>query len=616
MKKTRLVLVGALACFLFFSCVNEISDNNDKSSKTVIKITSSITDPQTRVKNNDFEFKDSVGLFVLIQPNLFSEERCINNVCFYYSSNSEFMSEKEQYYPTGDYKCDFISYYPYQKVGIKAGKSEIGVSVNKDQTSTGSFSSSDFLVASQKNIITSTAPVDLNYKHIFCKIKIKLKLSGNDSPSSILTKNPIIQINHLNTKSSYNFESMNLGVSSSPQTMIPNGSWNISGEYLVGKEMIVIPQTINSSIDNITVKIGDKIFYGSINTISLTSGKAEELIITCNESTNSLTSSFSHSITPWEENTPTEIPAAEITNLLDLSTISFEESSVYKVYSNGVEIGQLCKEYLLSDNINSQAIVYYPVSDNKVNFAAGKVMRLIDCTESVHGGTAKWDTSTNTLSYITGSWTDTNKFYINANNQLVQTGASNYPKISISADVLSDKRGDENIAYPIIKVGTQYWLRSNFKATFYNDGTPITLKTDFSTESAGYGKPTSTYCFYNQKVVISGKIAPNGWAIPSSQDWQKLITYIQNDASVLKGGSTSWTESEYLVSNLSGFYAVGAGYFDSTYICRKEQVRFWMAGDTQTSVADKVVCLQYYSNKVTEEFHKTTNALSLRMVRR
>ena len=105
---------------------------------------------------------------------------------------------------TGDYKCDFISYYPYQKVGIKAGKSEIGVSVNKDQTSTGSFSSSDFLVASQKNIITSTAPVDLNYKHIFCKIKIKLKLSGNDSPSSILTKNPIIQINHLNTKSSYN----------------------------------------------------------------------------------------------------------------------------------------------------------------------------------------------------------------------------------------------------------------------------------------------------------------------------------------------------------------------------------------------------------------------------
>lgn len=71
MKKTRLVLVGALACFLFFSCVNEISDNNDKSSKTVIKITSSITDPQTRVKNNDFEFKDSVGLFVLIQPNLF-----------------------------------------------------------------------------------------------------------------------------------------------------------------------------------------------------------------------------------------------------------------------------------------------------------------------------------------------------------------------------------------------------------------------------------------------------------------------------------------------------------------------------------------------------------------
>jgi phosphatidylserine/phosphatidylglycerophosphate/cardiolipin synthase-like enzyme len=84
-----------------------------------------------------------------------------------------------------------------------------------------------------------------------------------------------------------------------------------------------------------------------------------------------------------------------------------------------------------------------------------------------------------------------NNTQINSNNNI----SINYPNISISADVLSDNRGDENITYPIIKIGTQYWLRSNFKATFYNDGTPITLKTDFSTESAGYGKPKRDGCF-------------------------------------------------------------------------------------------------------------------------
>ena len=613
MAKTRLVLVGALACSLL-SCVNEISENNDKNGKTVIKIISSIAAPQTKVKNNDFELKDSVGLFVLIQPNLFSEERCINNVCFHYSSNSEFISEKEQYYPTGNYKCDFISYYPYQKRGIKAGKAEIEVSVNSDQTSSRSFAFSDFLVAYQKNVITSTVPVGLNYKHIFCKIKLKLKLNGND-PSSILAKSPIVHIDNLNTKSTYNFETMSLGISSFPKTIVPNGTWNISGEYLVGKEMIVIPQTISPSAGNVTVQIGEKIFQGSINTMLLSSGKTEELIITCNESTNSLTSSFSHSITPWEENTSTDTPATEITNLLDISAISFNESSIYKVYSNGVEIGELCKEYLLSDNINSEAIVYYPVSDGSVNLTKGKVMKLIDCTEDTHGGTVNWDVPTNNLNYTPGNQTETSKFYINANNQLVQTGASDYPKITLSADLLSDNRGDESITYPIIKVGTQYWLRSNFKATFYNDGTPITLKTDFSTESAGYGKPTSTYCFYNHKAITSGKITPVGWSIPSSQDWQKLITYIQNDASVLKGG-TAWLESEYPVSNLSGFYAVATGYFDVTYTSRKEQVRYWMAGDTQISLAEKVICLQYSSNIITEEFHKTTNALSLRIIRK
>ena len=69
-------------------------------------------------------------------------------------------------------------------------------------------------------------------------------------------------------------------------------------------------------------------------------------------------------------------------------------------------------------------------------------------------------------------------------------------------------------------------------------------------------------------------------------------------------------------SNLTGFYAVGAGYFDVTYTSRKEQIRYWMAGNTQTSIADKAVCLQYSSNKITEEFHKTTNGLSLRMIRK
>ena len=69
-------------------------------------------------------------------------------------------------------------------------------------------------------------------------------------------------------------------------------------------------------------------------------------------------------------------------------------------------------------------------------------------------------------------------------------------------------------------------------------------------------------------------------------------------------------------SNLTGFYAVGTGYFDVTYTSRKEQIRYWMAGNTQTSIADKVVCLQYSSNKITEEFHKTTNGLSLRMIRK
>ena len=614
MKKTRLVLVGALACFLFFSCVNEISDNNDKSSKTVIKITSSITDPQTRVKDNSFETNDSIGLFVLTQPNKLSEERCVNNACFTYSLNSVFISEKDLFYPDGNYKCDFISYYPYQKSGIKAGQTELIVSINKNQTSIKSFASSDFLVARQNGILASKEPVSLSYKHRFCKIKLKLKMNGIKIDSLLVTP-PIVYLNKIKTKCTYNLQTDSLYSASSPQKITPYGEWIISGEYLIGKEVIIIPQTILSGTNSVSVKLGSNIFSGSIPDTKLISGKSEELIITCNQSNNTLTASFNHSIDSWEDNSNIQVPTNEITNLIDLSALSFEESSIYKIYVNGLQIGELCKEYLLSDNINAQAIVYYPVSDNVVNLAKGTALRIINRTEEIHGGSVQWNLSSNTLNYTAGNLADSDEFYIDVNNQLSTYGASNYPNIEIKADILTDIREDESITYPIIKIGTQYWQRGNMKATYYISGEPITLKTDFSTESAGYGKPTTSYCFYNQKAVTSGKIAPIGWSIPTSQDWQKLITYIQNDASVLKGG-TSWIESEYPVNNLSGFYAVGAGYFDVTYTSRKEQIRYWMAGNTQTSIADKAVCLQYSSNKITEEFHKTTNGLSLRMIRK
>ena len=52
---------------------------------------------------------------------------------------------------------------------------------------------------------------------------------------------------------------------------------------------------------------------------------------------------------------------------------------------------------------------------------------------------------------------------------------------------------DHNL-YPVVKIGTQVWLRENLKTTKYNDGTPILYVPD-NTEWGGLTTPG--YCWYN-----------------------------------------------------------------------------------------------------------------------
>ena len=82
----------------------------------------------------------------------------------------------------------------------------------------------------------------------------------------------------------YNLQTDSLYSASSPQKITPYGEWIISGEYLIGKEVIIIPQTILSGTNSVSVKLGSNIFSGSIPDTKLISGKSEELIITCNQS--------------------------------------------------------------------------------------------------------------------------------------------------------------------------------------------------------------------------------------------------------------------------------------------------------------------------------------------
>lgn len=99
---------------------------------------------------------------------------------------------------------------------------------------------------------------------------------------------------------------------------------------------------------------------------------------------------------------------------------------------------------------------------------------------------------------------------------------------------VTDIEGNE---YHTITYGTQEWMVENLKTTKYNDGTSIPSVT----EGADWASLTTPgYCFYyndlaykstygalyNWYTVNTGKLAPEGWHVPTDAEWTTFEKYL------------------------------------------------------------------------------------------
>ena len=158
----------------------------------------------------------------------------------------------------------------------------------------------------------------------------------------------------------------------------------------------------------------------------------------------------------------------------------------------------------------------------------------------------------------------------------------------------------DNNPYSTVKIGEQCWLKENLRTTHYADGTNV----NYDTPLAG----TTEYGYlYNWLAVMHGAsssssnpsgirgICPIGWHVPSNAEWTQLTQYVSSQGSCVCGNSTSsiakalaaattsWTASttECAVgndpssNNCTGFSAMPAGYWSSSYILSGSCANFW-----------------------------------------
>jgi uncharacterized protein (TIGR02145 family) len=160
---------------------------------------------------------------------------------------------------------------------------------------------------------------------------------------------------------------------------------------------------------------------------------------------------------------------------------------------------------------------------------------------------------------------------------------------------------DGNV-YSTVEIGDQIWTVENLKTTTYNDGTPI----EFVENDTVWGNNTlGAFCWYdnneavyantygalyNWYAVNTGNLCPDGWHVPTDDEWTELIEYlggIEVAAGKMKEMDTiNWNSPNEGASNLSGFTALPGGYRSANHFAYMgRQGIFWSSTEGDEYVA-------------------------------
>lgn len=596
---------------LLTACVNHISEeegeiinNGDIPLKFVADIHEVVN---TRVANNSFEEGDEVGLFALAGNTTMQEERYADNLHFVRSSNGEFVADESVYYPDDGVTLNLISYYPYQEEGVTMGESTMQVSVATSQNKQADYSHSDFLIASKEDVLASKEAIALTYNHQFFRLKVALVPGEGENVEDMLSAKPTLSVNGFYTKAIYDFQKEIFSAYSEEKEITPAGEWEIKGNRLVGKELILIPQEATVGYQYIMLEAGGKSYTSLLpSTLQLKSGKQRELEITFVADEDVLMSKVSGEIGDWDGTETDQAESVTLHKYVDVSKLTFEKSDVYRVLNGGKQVAEICKEYLVTPEFSSQAIVAYPMKeDGSVDLSQGIVAQLPGKSGKVHGGSVSWNMDDNSLTYVAGNLAARNNVYVMADGKISLSVAVADNVLSVLAleDIVRDVRGGMIHNYPLVKIGTQYWMRDNLETALYVNGDELT-KLDAVTENAvGYLQSDAEHYFYTANVALSANFLPAHWNIPNWEDWDILNAYLKEDASLLKSGT--WLplktgETAQPANNLSGFNAAPVGMWvePNQNIFEGKHLAYWTLDDTNAAIADDVFYLKSDANTI------------------
>ena len=225
---------------------------------------------------------------------------------------------------------------------------------------------------------------------------------------------------------------------------------------------------------------------------------------------------------------------------------------------------------VISDNADLKGIVYGTSPEPAVDVGDAQIA-------SGGSGSGSYECSisgipTNTLYYLRAY--AENSFGYSYGEQLTVI-----LRINQAGATVNDNDGN---TYNTVKIGNQVWFTENLKTSRYSDGSSIpnlTLDADWIAEDGSAGH-NGAYCWnsnnenyknpygalYNWYAANNGKLCPEGWHVPTDDDWSTLTTYLLGESvaggKLKESSTTHWCSPNLGATNETGFTALPGGYRD------------------------------------------------------
>ena len=202
---------------------------------------------------------------------------------------------------------------------------------------------------------------------------------------------------------------------------------------------------------------------------------------------------------------------------------------------------------------------------------------------------------------------------------------------------------DGNV-YPVVRIGDQLWMADHLRVTHYRNGDALSHLSDnmewASTTSGAYcafendegDVPIYGYLYNWYAVHGSRQIAPDGWHVPTDEEWKALEMFLGMDETEAnetgyrgtdEGGKLKSTGTEYWYSpnagatDAFGFSAHPGGYRygnDGVFYSSHHYATFW----TATAYYDRYAWyryLTYDTSKIIRGYNDKPYGYSVRCIR-